>query len=520
VHGYDIREYELITKDNYKLKMHRIIHPEDYLAAAGSPGQQQQGEDVVPSKKKPYLLVHGLIGTSASFVLNIDDNYMAPTSTFKARKHIVEMLKARANTFVHEWKATSQLLQVNSAYEKRDRWAKHEKPFADLNEIIYDGDEINFAPEFRQAYRKFHLPKEALRNTSNSLAFTLANFGYDVWMINLRGNEYSKGYNGRLRASDADYWDFNIGTLVEQDLMAAIHFIQAKKNNKEDPIGLVTYSYSSGYVMQLLTKFPAYAERLQPIVMLAPTLMTGSRDKGNINHAVKVLNHLLSKNGPFPSLGRSFNPRKLHVTSLFSKLDEKIAWLACNLPVAGKLCRFMEAIIHGNSRQVSTIKGLVSLPARSMVLARRDNDCGQTSKAIVHQIFANVKQSNILPDFMPFAAIETRRRRLRQTNSGAVNNYAGPAGAALRRSVILVHSEADQVATTEEVDRIRSTALKTMTLLDYVVKVPEFKHIDFLFSRRNQYLINAEVVRQVLLYDYLAYQKYANLPSEVPLGIK
>lgn len=535
-----MREYEITTADLYQLKLHRLIHPEDQLKESdkNDPAARAAQRDKL-RLKKPYLLVHGLIGTSASFVLNVRDDYQAPARTYQAKPEMISLLKSRADVFQYEWESTASRLQSDSEKTKRDPWTRVDKIFADLKEIVYDGDGLNFAQEFRQAYRKFDLPRESLKFTTNSLAFTLSNFGYDVWMINLRGNRYSERFHGPLSSVRDEYWNFDIGKLVREDFMATINRIQ-KEKGVSDPIGLVTYSYSSAYVMNLLAKFPAYIERLQPIVMLAPTLLNNARDRNQKSRmAMRAIDFYLSKNGPFPSMKRSLHlPKLRNISSLMdtkklrayasilapSKLDETLLKLICKLPIASQLCRFIENVIHGESESVSTVRGLI-LPGRekrAMELRRRDSDCGRTSKAILHQIFENIKQAAIQADFMVFNSVMPRQRQLKMQRlaTSSSRRLSAPAdAAALRRSVILIHAQEDQVGTMGEVDLIRNTALKTLTLLDYVIKTPSFGHTDFLFSQRNQYLVNAEVARQVLLFDFLAYQDYANQPSEVPQGI-
>lgn len=464
-HGYDVHEHKIITKDNYELRIHRLIHPSD--RATNGP---------LVRKKKPYLLLHGLLGTSASYVLNAEQDYWPPVAHFGARAAIEETLSWAAQRFEHSWQSTAD-------WWRTTKKTPH-KPSGHVNELDFDGDDLNFASEFRQAHRKFSLPKNATEYVSNSLAFTLSNFGYDVWMLNLRGNNYSLGYNGRLSPVKAEYWGFNIDTLIKQDLMASINYVKSQVQCNE-PIGLVAYSYSAMPVLGLLSKFPLYLEQLQPVVLVAPTMLT-SVGRGVMKHFIKtVTNVLVSKNGPFPVLGRAPG----------HKISNDLKRLICALPITSKLCRLLEMVMHGQTRQIKTVKGLLT-SGHEQRLMQRDAACGQTSKAVLHQIVENLSKPSIDLNYWPSAAQNIKR-----------------VGSLVRRSIILVHSESDDISSMAEVTKIRDSALRTLALVDYVISEPNFGHIDFMFSTKNRYLVNAEIARVAILFDYLLYQPWANRPK-------
>lgn len=64
-----------------------------------------------------------------------------------------------------------------------------------------------------------------IRNTADtSLAYFLANQGYDVFMMNSRGNEYSQGHSNYTR-SDVMYWDFSFEEMAKYDLPAVAAYI-------------------------------------------------------------------------------------------------------------------------------------------------------------------------------------------------------------------------------------------------------------------------------------------------------
>ena len=235
-HGYDVREYKLITKDNYELTLHRLVHPAELLAA-------QRGERPPAHKRKPYLLLHGLLGTSASFVQNVKQMSNAPVAQLDLSAAIERELGQAAGAkraFEHQFRSTANWRRASHDQDPGpSKWAsaaqKAHPNLATTLELNFENDLTGWASSFRQAHRKFQLPDEAMPFVSNSLAFTLANLNYDVWMLNMRGNYYSRKYNGRLSASQAEYWNFDLETLVREDLLASIKHIK-QVNECDEPI--------------------------------------------------------------------------------------------------------------------------------------------------------------------------------------------------------------------------------------------------------------------------------------------
>lgn len=498
-YGYDVKEYKITTNDGYILTLHRLIHPEDI-----DMGRPKQGT------KKPYLLLHGLIGSSSSFIRNIDWRYRAPKKTFDGDLAVEWAIKTTnydttvrcsAQKFkeAYEGDKTATVENLSIAEKILKIWP--EKDFCYINELDYDGDRLIFGREFKQAYRKYELNKDNKKLVSTSLAFTLSNFGYDVWLLNLRGNYYSNKHtsdsfcktkqfiNEYKKDSRNNYWNFNINTLIENDLPNMIDFIR-KETRVTQPMGLISYSYSGLHVLGLLTKYAHYQESLQPIVMVAPALLTSSDSKSHLplKYFMQIATKTLaSKIGPFPEFtGHSSN--------------DYIKKLICKIPIASRLCRLLETILHGQTENVSDVKRIL-IDNKKTILMKDDSDCGQTSTAVLNQIVDNLKEQKIDNNYIPWTA--SRQLVLR----GKMKPQ--------RRSIMLVHSEHDDISTMNEVKKIRESALKGMTLLDYVIKQENFQHTDFLFSKRNQYLVNAEIARMTTLYDYMMYLKPANIEAPI-----
>lgn len=478
-HGYLVKEYQVPLHDGYVLTVHRLIHPEDRQVA-------KNGGRTYP-RKKPYLLVHGLIGTSASFLTNVDDNYEAPPKSYYPWKDIDDKLNQMRDTYKFHWESTAAKHHKTSGPEDPGKfWYKKGRKYASSIELGFNADYMEFERAFRQAYNKFYFEKQALGNTTSSLAFTLSNFGNDVWLVNLRGNDYSSYYNGPKIPQRSDYWDFNIESIIQEDLAATLAFMQEElRLDDGNEIGMVTYSYSSAYALGLMTKFPNLQKKLRPVIMIAPTLLTGTPGLKINSIALRAINFLISRNGPIPVLEEA----TAHDSPLTSFMK-----YTCSTKIFTKLCNIMFQVILGEIDKLRSLGSMVRSSREDRLLSR-DIRCGRTSRAILHQIINNLSQYNILPQFQPYIA----GRVLRSPQRGKERPN--------RASVMLIHARNDRISTMDEVERIRNGALQTLTLADYVVEEPDFSHTDFLFSRKNEYLVNAEVARFVVVHDYLLHYR-------------
>lgn len=454
LHGYEVIPYKVTTLDRTQITVHRLVHPSDFPTRGPSPGS-----------KKPYLFVHGLFGSSGGFINPIEEDYVPQPFSVNIRQRINKHLDRYAQRFEYDWKSTADLFRNNLDIKSR------QSSFAQKYEPDYNGDPSSFGRAFSQGYRKFQLDRDDLQHVTSSLAATMSNFANDVWMINMRGNNYSP----------TDRWNFKLDTVAEQDLPEVIKFIQ-QQAQWSDPIGLITYSYGSIYALKLLASLPRYGHMLEPIVMMAPTVMS-SKDMGvGISKRTLVRlgsRTLISGMGPFPA------------TEHNKGLDS----IVCQLPVASKMCRLPEQLVTGGVGKAASVTDLV-MKNRKASLSQKDMDCGRTSKALLNQILTNFLDHKMLQAFKPANnPIKTKDPK--------------------RRSVILVHSTMDETSTPTEVRNIRDRLLQTMLLVDYTITTPNFRHADFLFSRRNKILVNAEIVRMTQIYDHLMYNRNANLPTEV-----
>ncbi|KAH8248674.1 hypothetical protein KR032_002061, partial [Drosophila birchii] len=103
----------------------------------------------------------------------------------------------------------------------------------------------------------------------NGLAYILYRKGYDVWMLNTRGNIYSRDHHNK-DLSQREYWDFSFHEIGKFDLPPAIDLIlQITHKAKVQYIG---HSQGSTAFFVMCSEMPAYASKVNLMQALAPTV--------------------------------------------------------------------------------------------------------------------------------------------------------------------------------------------------------------------------------------------------------
>ncbi|XP_059061809.1 lipase member J-like [Achroia grisella] len=115
----------------------------------------------------------------------------------------------------------------------------------------------------------------ALRK-NNSLAFTLADKGHDVWIGNTRGNDYSLGHVKYDAFADEEYWDFSLHENGYYDYPAIIDFVL--KERCQEKITLIGHSQGTinGFVLGSMK--PEYNEKINIFIALAPIAVFKPKD--------------------------------------------------------------------------------------------------------------------------------------------------------------------------------------------------------------------------------------------------
>ncbi|XP_012905587.1 lipase member K [Mustela nigripes] len=104
---------------------------------------------------------------------------------------------------------------------------------------------------------------------NNSLAFLLADRGYDVWMGNSRGNTWSRKHL-KFSPKSQEYWAFSVDEMAGYDLPATIDFIIEKTGQEQ--LYYVGHSQGTTIAFIAFSTNPELAKRIKIFFALAPVI--------------------------------------------------------------------------------------------------------------------------------------------------------------------------------------------------------------------------------------------------------
>ncbi|XP_049620522.1 lipase member K-like [Suncus etruscus] len=102
---------------------------------------------------------------------------------------------------------------------------------------------------------------------SKSLAFILADAGYDVWMGNSRGNTWSKKHLN-FSSTSPEFWAFSMDEMAKYDLPDTINFIVGKTGQEQ--LYYVGHSQGTTIAFIAFSTNPELAKRIKIFFAMAP----------------------------------------------------------------------------------------------------------------------------------------------------------------------------------------------------------------------------------------------------------
>lgn len=108
---------------------------------------------------------------------------------------------------------------------------------------------------------------DSLIPVTSNLGFALAQRGFDVWLMNVRGNYYTTRHI-RLNPHKPKFWDFSFDEFIKYDLPSTIDYVIAKTKSKT--VQYVGHSQGTLIMFGLLSTQPKYNALVKPYIALSP----------------------------------------------------------------------------------------------------------------------------------------------------------------------------------------------------------------------------------------------------------
>lgn len=116
-----------------------------------------------------------------------------------------------------------------------------------------------------------------LNGPDDSIAFNLADNGFDVWLGNARGNIYSRN-NTKISINHPYFWSFSWHEIGNIDIPEMIDYILNKTG--ETKLHYIGHSQGNTVFFVMTSTRPEYNEKIKTAHMLAPPIFMGNVTDG------------------------------------------------------------------------------------------------------------------------------------------------------------------------------------------------------------------------------------------------
>ncbi|XP_032583180.1 lipase 1 [Drosophila sechellia] len=295
-----------------------------------------------------------------------------------------------------------------------------------------------------------------------SLGFLLSDLGYDVWLLNTRGNRYSRKHK-RYHRYQPQFWDFSFHELGMYDLPAAIDYVLARSKDFEQ-IHYVGHSQGTTSFFVMGSEKPAYMKKIKLMQALAPVVFWDYIDSPIILTFVKYLRPLVFIAKSFGIY--EFPPENEVWRSLIQKICSFVFQNTCTYFL-------MEAMGVDYAQFNSSLLPLFTGHASS----------GSSVKSLEH--FGQQIHSGGFFKYNYYSTWENRR------NHGADT----PPQYKLTNvdcKVALYYSKNDRLTSDKDVVRLRD--ILPNVVLDYLFPDPLYNHINFIWGNDVKTVLNDRVI--------------------------
>ncbi|XP_056648724.1 lipase 3-like [Diorhabda sublineata] len=280
------------------------------------------------------------------------------------------------------------------------------------------------------------------------LAYILADNGYDVWMMNFRGNIYSRNHTTFDPDKDKEFWMYSWHEMGIYDTPTTIDFILEKTGNKT----LYHIAHSEGstafYVMASLK--PEYNHKIKHHISLGPIAF--------MEHLHSPIIKLLSSTIVRAGMKQLDKYEFGHSEGLISDIIS----VMCSESIGTVLCKNFIFLLAGYSPQ--------QVNASAIPLIAGHYPAGASTRQVLH--YCQENKSGKFAQF-DFGLMKNLMIYLRATPPDYdLSEISTP--------ISLIYSSNDWLAATVDVDKLAERLPNLQ--IKYLVPIPTWNHLDFVFG--------------------------------------
>lgn len=307
----------------------------------------------------------------------------------------------------------------------------------------------------------------------HSLAFLLSDVGFDIWILNVRGNKYSKKHVKQLTRKQ--YWRFTFEEMGTRDLPTTIDYILSVTG--ESKLTYIGYSQGTTIFFVMCDLKPEYNEKIYHAVLIAPVAWIHNSNypfmgilSQNLAHLVKLSEQL--------QLYELFTPNQLR-----SRYHSEV----CKQDSETKYLCTMEYFLSYGLNNYSHIA-----PDKFPIIASHI-PAGVSASTMFHFV-QNYKTGK----FQKFDYEIGSNRRINKQYQNLLPEYNV---SSVRVPITMIASATDWFSDPKDVNRLRSS-LRSITNYIHIREEFDFSHIEFVYGSRVNALVNKPLIKVLLnLFD-------------------
>ncbi|POM65700.1 Lipase [Phytophthora palmivora] len=389
-------------------------------------------------------------------------------------KNVMEIIQARG-FFVEKHKvitADDYILTMYRIPKTYDESQSNEKPATDKPVVLLQHGLMDSSFTFVCNFR------------NQSLAFVLADAGYDVWLANNRGTTWSREHL-TYTDDDDEFWEFTWEDMGKYDLPAEINYILNKTGSST--LSYVGHSEGTSQAFVSFSMDQKLAKKVSYFAALGPVAWTGNLT-AKIFKAMAVM-HL-------EKLYQTFGISEF--TSKNTFFQEIIGGFACS--IAGKLCSSAFSLVVGPS---------VSTNSSRMPVYVSQTPAGTSVKNMAH--YAQNIRDNTFASYdygckckRDLGIDDCSEKKCKNKKVyGSFDPPAFPIEKMVYPRTGFFIGSADTIATAADIERLRN-ALPSGTIV-HELAVKEYSHLDLTWAYNANEKVYQDLLEQLDKYQGVGY---------------